>query len=401
MKINGKGSIVQLDKTVSKKKCRRWQLRVPVGKDYISNKYHTKTRRFTGTEKQAEKALSEFITELETGVRVDTKDMTFAQFSELWHKERIKSGELQRGTLRRTDYRIRSLNKYIGNVKLSDLDRKTIIDLYSELRNGGSLSGNPLSGTTLKGIAITLNQVLNEAVARDILLRNPCKTIPTPTIDTEEKEALSKDDAQLLIGLLMEDTPDAHRLAVQLGLTCGLRRGEATGLRWRDYDQEANCIRITHALSADGKELKAPKTKSGKRTIPLDVNTSKRLAEWKSIQENQLKEIGVAQTGNTHIVTSSLGGPLHPQNLTRWWERYRVKHGFDSISFHQLRHTFATLLVSNGIDIVTAKTLMGHSDTKMLTELYAHAVDENMTNATKKIGDILYSKIEKVDEDEL
>ncbi|MEG1561364.1 MAG: tyrosine-type recombinase/integrase, partial [Raoultibacter sp.] len=62
---------------------------------------------------------------------------------------------------------------------------------------------------------------------------------------------------------------------------------------------------------------------------------------------------------------------------------------------HQLRHTFATMLVSNGVDIITAKTLMGHSDTDMLTKIYAHCVPDNITKATGMLGGILYGKAEK------
>ncbi|MGI6105753.1 MAG: tyrosine-type recombinase/integrase [Raoultibacter sp.] len=233
---------------------------------------------------------------------------------------------------------------------------------------------------------------MSAAVDEEILVRNPHAKVKKPRVDTEEKTPLDKEQARRLIKSLNEDDPNAHTIGVLLALTCGLRRAEVLGLRWCDFDKEKRCIQVVRTLSADGREIKTTKTKAGRRTIPLDAATAKRLEDWKTVQGNYLLSLGLSQDGERYIVTSTTGGNMHPENLARWWKKYSKKNGLSGYSLHQLRHTYATLLVAQGTDIVTAKTLMGHTDTKMLTELYAHLVPENASRAVDMIGNTLYAE---------
>lgn len=384
--VTGKGSIIALEKG---RNCRKWQLRVPVGLDPITKKYRAKTRRFKGTKTEAEQELRAFINELESGIRVDTINITFGEYSIRWLQMRIDSQEYALGTIRKEDYHIRTLNKYLTNVRLLDLERDTIRSLYIALRKEGGLNGKSLTGATVHHIASTLNHILADAVESRIILWNPCNKKDKPRIDTKEKVALSIKEAQSLTVRLNEGEPEAHCMGILLALTCGLRRGEVMGLRWSDFDQEAGVLNIRNTLPSDGKVLKEPKTKAGRRRIPLDPQTLVRLNEWRITQCIQLLELGLTQGEARPIITNAEGSFMHPQNFARWWNKNKEKFGVD-VSIHQLRHTFATLLVANGVDIVTAKTLMGHSDTKTLTEIYAHSVPENVSRATELIGGILY-----------
>lgn len=388
--VTGKGSIIALEKP--ERTCKRWQLRVSIGRDYITNKYITKTRRVSGTKSEAQRELRAFINELESGIRTDTQNLTIGEFAERWLLERELSGAIEEGTARRDDYRIRTICKHMGAIRLVDINTETISSFYIALRHGGSLENKPLSGTTIRGIAVTLKQILTEAVNRDIIIRNPSDRVAMPKRDTEEKKALSRAEARNLIALLTKDSLEARRMGVLLALTCGLRRQEVLGLRWGDFDKESGLLCITHALTADTGKLKKPKTKAGKRIIPLDTDTLKHLKDWHIVQEKELLKIGLSQDNKRPIITNKVGNFIHPENFSHWWIEFREKNNLGNISLHQLRHTFATLLVANGVDIVTAKTLMGHSDTKMLTELYAHVVPENVSKATDMIGNILYKE---------
>lgn len=391
--VTGNGSVIAQEKP--ERTCRKWQLRVSIGRDCITKKYITKTKRFSGTKTQAEKELRAFINELESGIRTDTRTLTFHEFANAWLEERIMAGEIEEGTIRRLRYHIKTLSSHIGNVRLTELNAETITSLYIKLKNGGSLQGESLSGTTVSHMAVTLKCILEDAVNRDIVLRNPCQKVRRPRRDTKEKAALSEIEARRLIRLLIEGEPTAFKMGTLFALTCGLRCEELVGLRWCDYDKEKRTIRISHAMPCDSRQLKEPKSGAGKRTIPLSAETFKRIEEWRGVQAKYLLSIGAPPTQTTPILTTEAGGFIYSENLSRWWGKFRERNGFEGYSLHQLRHTFATLLVANGVDIVTAKTLMGHSDTKMLTELYAHVVPENVSKATELIGDILYSK-EKV-----
>ena len=192
--------------------------------------------------------------------------------------------------------------------------------------------------------------------------------------------------------ILNEGEPTSFSMGALFALACGLRCEELAGLRWCDYSKKDRTIRINHAFPRDSRELKEPKSKAGKRTIPLDDGTFERIEEWRSVQAKYLLSIGLPPKSTTPILTKQDGGFIYHENLSRWWGEFRKKHGFEGYSLHQLRHTFATLLVSKGVDIVSAKTLMGHSDTAMLTEIYAHMVPENISKATALVGNALYAE---------
>lgn len=390
--VTGKGSIIPLDTIVPEKKCRKWQLRVSIGRDYVTKRYITKTRRFEGTKTEAQKELRAFINELESGIRTDTMNLTFGEYGERWLQERIMSGDIAAGTIRRLDYHLRTLCAHIGNVKVTEINAETITSLYVALRNGGSLCGDTLSGTTISHVSVTLKTMLEDAVNRDIILRNPCNKVRKPRRDTKEKEALSESEARRLITLLEDGEPTTFKMGALFAIACGLRSEESVGLRWCDFNREEHTIKINHAFSRDNRMLKEPKTKAGKRTIPLDEGTYQRLEEWRTVQSKYLLSIGKPQNKTTPILTTEFGGFAYHENLNRWWQKFRKRNNFGGFTLHQLRHTYATLLVSNGVDIVTAKTLMGHTDTKMLVELYAHMVPENVSKATALIGSILHKK---------
>ncbi len=389
-KVAGKGSIIPQEKP--ERTCRKWQLRVSLGRDYVTGDYITKTKRVQGTKTQAQKELREFINELESGIRTDTQNLTFGEFADNWFQEQVMAGDIELGTQRKLDYQIRTLCKHIGNVRLLDLNAETITSLYILLKNGGSLKGGSLSGTTTHNMAIALKNILSDAVRRDIILRNPCDKVKTPKLDTKEKKALSKEDARRLIGLLIDGEPDAHRIGVLLAIMCGLRREEVMGLCWGDLDESSKSIKINRCLPSDVRQIKEPKSKASKRTIPLDERTFEHLKRWKVKQGVLLLGLGLSQGSTRPIVTSEIGSFMHPENFGRWWRNWGKKNGFEGYSLHQLRHTFATLLVANNVDIITAKKLMGHSGTQMLTDIYAHSVPENVSKATEMMGGVLYGK---------
>lgn len=387
-KVTGRGSIRPQEEGY---RCRKWRLYVTLGKDPMTKERIQKSRRFEGTKREAEAELKAYINELESGIRIDSMDLTFSEYAERWLKERESTGELKKGTYRKNDQHIKALNMHIGDVKLVDITPTTIKSVYQAFREGKSASGRPLANTSIRCIAITFGAILTAAVDEEIILRNPHDKVKKPKVDTEEKKALTKDEARRLIWLLNDGDPNSHTIGALLALTCGLRRAEVLGLRWCDFDKEKRSIQVVRTLSADGREVKTTKTKAGRRTIPLDEVTAKRLEDWRVVQSTYFISIGLPQTNERYIVSSTTGGNMHPENLARWWKKYSKKNGLSGYSLHQLRHTYATLLVAQGTDIVTAKTLMGHTDTKMLTELYAHLVPENASKAADMIGNTLYA----------
>lgn len=117
--------------------------------------------------------------------------------------------------------------------------------------------------------------------------------------------------------------------------------------------------------------------------------TASHLAAWKERQGAELAKIGVEQTGKTPVCCSDTGGWYRIDNFEHWWRQWRKDHGFDGLKFHELRHTQATQLLANGVDVKTVQTRLGHANASITLGWYAHAIPERDHEAADLLGSLL------------
>lgn len=393
--VKERGCIVALDKDKGGK-CQRWQLRVSTGWNPVKSKYDRRTKVVHGTRSQAEKALRALVKEVESGMEADGHKMTFAAFALEWQQRRVRSKELSLGQLRKDDLHVRTLNQYLGPLKLARINARIIDQTFLKLKNGGSLKGKDLSGTTCNCLFITLKQIMQEAVRYDYIACNPCDKVKAPKRDTSEKQALLPGQVKVVNDRLMSERPSSQAVAVALALNTGMRRGEVCGLTWgdvsfaQDDQKEVPTIQVNHSLAADGKQLKEPKSRSGKRIIPVDRAFADYLASWKRAQAFELAEWGMEQSDDTPVVTSEVGGFMHPENFERWWRRNRAKYGLESFTLHGFRHTYASVLIGSGADPKSVQSLIGHADAAFTMGIYTHSNIANEITAAQRFGSVLY-----------
>ena len=143
-------------------------------------------------------------------------------------------------------------------------------------------------------------------------------------------------------------------------------------------------------------QVKEPKTAAGVRSLFVDQDTLAHLAAWKEFQASALARIGMkedgvplfAQTDATPVCCTDTGSWLDPTNLGRWWNRYRKEIGLPDFRMHELRHTQATMLLGNGVDVKTVQTRLGHSTSALTLDQYAHAIPANDKAAADLMGSI-------------
>lgn len=368
MEIIGKGSTVQLEKMkngkeVPKSRCRKWRLKV-------HTELGIKTRRFSGTWSQADKALDDFINEL---LETPTETKTFREYADKWLKYREKIGNYAKRTIEKDKNCINALCYHLGDLELTDITSEAIREAYLAYKDGESPSGKPLSGTYLRACHTKLNQIMEAALEDELINKNPCIKMEAPKIDTEEKEALTKERVVEFLDELDARGVDSHTVAMKLIILTGLRRSEICALRWKNYDGDS--LIVTNGAEEDG-SLKGPKTAKSARKIPCPPELRETLNTWFKKQTRALAKLGVDHDDDTRIVTTVYGGDMKPRNLNKWWERNRDSFGFPGVKPHELRHTYITLLVHSGVDIKTAQTLSGHSKTDTLLKIYAHRDQE-------------------------
>lgn len=243
------------------------------------------------------------------------------------------------------------------------------------------------SPETIKGYRRILRTLFNEAVRYEWITKNPvCATKigATKGNDTmravEEKEVFSfketQDFLQALDGVFDEFI---HRVVpIKLMLLCGLRIGEICGLRWTDIDFEkrtVNIIRSRLVSREKGIYEKDPKSKTSKRTVPIPaplIEDLKKYYKWFEIADINFKK----KLDQYYIASTIYRTPIYPTSMRNWLCNFEEKNGFKHISCHGLRHTYCSILLSQNVPIQTVSRYMGHSDSTVTLQVYAHFIPD-------------------------
>ena len=385
-KVTGEGTIVQLEKDKPKSKCRKWQLRVPVGLDPRTGKYKARTRRFNGTYTEAKKALREFIKEIENDEVRKRSGTTIKECAEDFMARRRASGEFTENTNVTYERFFKAVNRHIGYADASQVTRATLEKMYADMRSGDTLSGNPASGTYLNQLHKTLKLLFDDLVKDGIIMKNPCTEMDTPRRDTKPRRALKPETIREFIAQLdfTEEADTAYFLAV----STGMRRGEVCGLSWRDVDLENRVISIRHSYDCFG-NLKEPKTRAGIRRLPMPDFVHDALAIHKEAQKSRIDAYAEEQTKKTEknggkhmrrleqnestpVILSASMGRLSPNVLEAWWVRDREMFGLDGWAFHELRHSYLSALALKGVHPKVMQELAGHASSEITMEIYTH-----------------------------
>ena len=166
-----------------------------------------------------------------------------------------------------------------------------------------------------------------------------------------------------------------------LDLATGLRRGELLGLKWTDVDFERGMLKIQRAISRqNGRVVEAPlKTKNSYRSIAIP-------ADAVEVLKTQREKVGC---GSEYVFPSPTGGPISPDSVLHMLQRVLKRAGLERVRFHDLRHTFATLALQNGVDVKTVSGMLGHYSAGFTLDTYAHVTTAAQRTAANTMENIL------------
>ena len=171
-----------------------------------------------------------------------------------------------------------------------------------------------------------------------------------------------------------EVEPIHIRTLVELALFTGLRRGEIVGLKWEDIDLENQLLSVKRSIYKPKNEKaleKAPKCSI--RTLAIPCRLCDTLTEYKAHQDRHASFLGSSWKNLGYVFTEEDGYVMNPHTPTKQFSKFLKRHNIRHLKFHGLRHTSATMLLSNGCDIKTVSTRLGHSDIET-TNIYVHAL---------------------------
>lgn len=236
---------------------------------------------------------------------------------------------------------------------------------------------------TLQLAFVVLKSALEDAIDGDVILKNPCRRIPRPKYEAEERVALGADELRRLIDAARGKRYEA---AIVVAIGTGARQGEILGLRWRDVSIERAVMSIDMQLQ-DGKSVKL-KTKASKRKITLPDLCVKAFENHARRMEAEGRKLeGFVFVGET-------GRPLDRHNFVkRAFAPVAKAAGLEGATFHQLRHSWATL--QSELGIMPARDLsamLGHSRTSTTMDVYTHQATEAQRRGSEALDRLLKGK---------
>lgn len=345
---------------------------------------HTKTVHCT--KKEAEAELAKFVTKVQSRMVADGKSMTFAEFTEIWKRD-YGSKELAPTTYARY---LGILNTrilpYFSKFKLDKIKPTDIMKFYDMLENDtqirrlknnkGERLTKPLSQKTILEHHRLLRAMLHKAVYWQLIVNNPAERVQPPKTRKPKRKYYDDEQCKILLENL-ETQEIKYKVAIIITIFTGVRLGELMGLEWNDIDFRNGIISINKAsqyLSDKGVFTKEPKTESSIREVAIPTFVISLLEEYKLWYEEQKSLYGELWTNSNRLFVQADGKPMHPDTISKWFVKFVGNIGLPVINFHGLRHTNATLLISQNIDIAVVAARLGHAQITTTLNFYVHPV---------------------------
>lgn len=290
----------------------------------------------------------------------------------------------------------------LGGIKLDKLLPSDIQRLYVY-----KLEKEGLSSKSISNLHACLHRALQQAVKEQLLPGNPCDAVDLPRKEEKEISILTRDEQKLL---LKESYKHRYGVFVRLALSTGLRIGEVVGLHWNDVDLVNKTLFVRSTLNrlptVDGKTkteivTSTPKTRNGRRAIPLFDAIISDLREWGKTQQRDAELAGEAYRNGGYVVTNELGGPIEPRTFRDYYVRMLKDAGLPHFTFHALRHTFATRAIEQGMDIKALSKILGHASVGFTLDTYAHLLDDHKRESMMLMQDLYVSPSQPVAKDNL
>src|SRR5574344_221382 len=265
----------------------------------------------------------------------------------------------------------------LGKIKINDINNKIIQNFTFNLLNDG------YSLKYTKDITKTVIQILNELMVDEKIsyFKINIKYPRNSNEKEREKKSYSIEEAKILLKYCFDNIKYKQKLiGIILGIKAGLRIGEICSLKYSDFDFKNNYIHINSTIQRcyDSFEKKSeileslPKTKGSKRIIPLSEDI-KNIINFNNYEDN------------FYILTNSCK-PCEPRSYRRFYVNVIKKIGLEYVNFHGLRHTFASLMITNGIDVKTVSELLGHANISTTLSIYTHSNINAKQEAIEKMN---------------
>ncbi|MFD7838270.1 tyrosine-type recombinase/integrase [Streptomyces sp. NPDC059761] len=396
-RANGEGTIYQ-------RKDGRWEA---AGYVLAADGTRKRVRVYGSTRREAADKLAEKIADSNRGLPVATADSTVGEYLTYWLGS-VAIHRLRENTHTRYATCVRlHLIPGLGTKKIARLTAKDVRTFLDRLRTTcqcctqgldterkkccavGECCRKRLSALTVTYVHSVLKSALEHAVREDELPRNVARNVKATTHRPRRFRPLTAVEARQFLDAACGDR--LHAL-YELALRTGLRKGELLGLHWEDLDLTTGTASIRRSLQrtrTGGLTHLPTKTRASERRIALPAECLRSLKKHKERQDRERETAKSVWKDCGLVFTTPAGRPLDPANLTRRFRSFLERAGLRRIRFHDLRHSTATLLLEQGVDLVVIKELLGHAHIGVTAGVYAHVRLRLQRQAIDTLGNAL------------
>lgn len=341
------------------------------------------------TQKEAEQKADTLRFKLNKGIDITRDKDSFTLWANHWLS--IKEVEVSADQYNLLKARVNVFVDFICGEKINEIQSIELQQILNSIAKQNPTTGKPSAKNTMRSYLQIINAIFENAIDNRIIDFNPARNLKIPNdAPQKQRRSLTQEERQRVIEFKHRAQP-----AAMLMMFSGLRRGEATALRWSDVDLENHRIIVSRSYNFKQREFKTPK--NGKSRI---VSIPKILVDYLSSLERNSIYVLTSASGNlmsdtawkrlfdSYIFDLNLeyGNFSTPHTKFEPHEIPIVIHPFTP---HDLRHTFCTMMYESGIDVLVAKEQMGHSDVKTTLSIYTHLDSLHKERDLQKMDDFL------------
>lgn len=351
------------------------------------------------TKRQIEKELARQATLFEENCKcgnVSVEKPTFERYAAYVIDLKERSGELKVKTVERYKDLLKRISEEIGPLKLQDIRPDHLNRLYAKLAEPGQnkRTGSGLSAKTIIEHHRVISSVLSQAVKEQLVPSNMALRATPPKVPKHEMDAFEVEEVKAIL-VALETEPLKWQVMTQLLIATGARRGEIMGLRWANVDWDNSRLYLcenrvyTKRTGAISTTLKTDEN----RFVSVSASVMELLKRWQSEQAAFFRALDIVPSD--YIMTAENGQPMHPDSPTDWLAKFSKRHNLPPIHPHKFRHTQASLLISEGVDILTVSKRLGHAKVSTTLDIYSHVLAKSDEKASSTLDDLLYKEEKK------
>lgn len=380
----------------------RWEAQA----SYKDAEGKAKRKMFTGsTQREVNAKKKAWNSNIDNGLLPEANKLTMGAWADRWLEDFVKPS-----------VRIKTYEKYYScmkhiKAKFQDvvITKLTVPDIqrfFNELLVSGGEAKNGLASATVRGIRRYFIVCLDKAVKVGLLIKNPAKLTDPPKLVKDEIRPLNKEQAKKLLDTARErarqslDNPRKNAemsqsdvfIAVYVALSTGMRLGEVLGLKWEDVhiEQKIITVRRSRVATNSGFNIEEPKTGVA-RKIPIHDDLLKALKNHQKRQDWHKEKLGDKYEDEGWIIGGTFGRNYYPKHFSsRKYKDLLKAAGIDTgFTFHDLRHTHASLLLLDGINPKIVQERLGHASIEMTLDTYSHLLPDTQDVAVQAVAAFL------------